>query len=185
MIERGVIMNRTITGPLLTIVTGLLLWTSVMSCEGKKCDWAPLEFLLGNWAGEGTGQPGQGTGEFSFHPDLQNRILVRRSYAAYPPTKERPAYRHDDLMMVYRESESAPPRAIYFDNEGHVIHYSMSAPSDMNTIEFVSDILPTNPRYRLTYSKTGSGTLIFRFEIAPPDRPDAFSTYIEAKAKRK
>jgi len=46
-------------------------------------------------------------------------------------------------------------------------------------------VLPSSPRYRLTYVKTGSDTLTLRFEIAPPGKPDSFSTYIEAKAKRK
>jgi len=178
-------MIRMVRVLLLITVAGLSLRTSAGSTEGRKSDWAPLEYLLGDWVGEGGGQPGQGTGEFSFHPDLQNRVLVRKNYAAYPPTKDRPGFRHDDLMVVYREPDSALPRALYFDSEGHVIHYSVTASSDQKTIEFVSDALPSSPRYRLTYVKTGSDTLTLRFEIAPPGKPDSFSTYIEAKAKRK
>ena len=178
-------MNRTVRVLLLIIVAGLLPRTIARSSEGRKSDWAPLEFLLGDWVGGGGGQPGQGTGEFSFHPGLQNRILVRKSYAAYPPTKDRPASRHDDLTVIYKESDSAPLRAIYFDNEGHVINYSIKISPDRKTIEFVSDVLPSSPRFRLTYVKTGSDTLTLRFEIAAPGKPDSFSTYIEAKAKRK
>jgi hypothetical protein len=178
-------MNRTVRVLLLITVAGLLPRTIASSSEGRKSDWASLEYLLGNWVGEGGGQPGQGTGEFSFHPDLQNRILVRKSYAAYPPTKDRPAFRHEDLTVIYKESDSAPQRAIYFDSEGHVINYSIRVSPDQKTIEFVSDVLPSRPRYRLTYVKTGSDTLTLRFEIAPPGKPDSFSTYIESKAKRK
>jgi len=178
-------MNRTVRILLLITVAGLLPRTLAGSSEGSKSDWAPLEYLLGDWVGDGEGQPGQGTGQFSFHPDLQNHILVRKSYAAYPPTKDRPAYRHDDLTVIYKESDSAPPRAIYFDNEGHVINYSIRISPDQKTIEFVSDVLPSSPRYRLTYVKTGSDTLTLRFEIAPPGKPDSFSIYIEAKARRK
>jgi hypothetical protein len=178
-------MNRMVRVLLLITVAGLLPRTIASSSEGRKSDWAPLEYLLGDWVGEGGGQPGQGAGEFSFHPGLQNRILVRKSYAAYPPAKDRPAYRHDDLTVVYKESDSAPPRALYFDNEGHVINYSITIFPDQKTIEFVSDVLPSSPRYRLTYVKTGSNTLTLKFEIAPPGKPDSFSTYIESKAKRK
>jgi hypothetical protein len=164
-----------------------LLWplSIIGSAQETTHDWAPFAYLLGDWVGEGGGQSGQGTGEFSFHPDLQDRILVRKSYAAYPPTKDRPAFRHDDLMVVYRDSDSGPPRALYFDSEGHVIHYSVTASSDQKRIEFVSEALPASPRYRLTYVITGSDTLTLKFEIAPPGKPDSFSTYIEAKAKRK
>ena len=178
-------MNRTVRVLLLIPVAGLLPVSIASSAQGTTSGWAPLEYLLGDWIGEGEGQPGQGTGEFSFHPDLQKHILVRKSYAAYPPTKDRPAYRHDDLTVIYKGSDSAPPRAIYFDNEGHVINYSISISPDQKTIEFVSDVLPSRPRFRLTYVKTGSDTLTLRFDIAPPGKPDSFSTYIEAKAKRK
>jgi hypothetical protein len=178
-------MNRVVRVLLLVTVAGLLPVSIGSSAQETASGWAPFEYLLGNWVGEGGGQPGQGTGEFSFHPDLQNRILVRRSYAAYPPTKDRPAFRHDDLMVVYRESDTEPLRALYFDSEGHVIHYSVTASSDRKTIEFVSEVSPSSPRYRLTYDRTGSDTLTLKFEIAPPGKPDSFSTYIEAKAKRK
>ena len=178
-------MNRTLRVLLLVTVAGLLCLGIAGSTQETTSGWGLFEYLLGDWVGEGGGQPGQGAGEFSFHPDLQNRILVRKSYAAYPPTKDRPAFRHDDLIVVYRESDIAPPRALYLDSEGHVIHYSVTASSDRKTIEFVGEVLPSSPRYRLTYVRTGSDTLTLKFEIAPPGKPDSFSTYIEAKAKRK
>ena len=43
-----------------------------------------LNFLLGEWIGEGSGSPGEAAGEFSFTSDLQNTILVRKSSARYP-----------------------------------------------------------------------------------------------------
>jgi hypothetical protein len=65
-------------------------------------DWGPLQFLIGDWSGEGGGQPGQASaGSFSFTPELQGTILVRRSFAEYPPANGRPAFRHDDLIVVY------------------------------------------------------------------------------------
>jgi hypothetical protein len=177
-------MNRTAC-VLLPIAVAALLPLSIARAQETTSGWAPFEYLLGDWVGEGGGQPGQGTGEFSFHPDLQNRILVRKNHAAYPPTKDRPGFRHDDMMVVYRESDNAAPRALYFDSEGHVIRYCVSASSDQKTIEFVSEISPSSPRYRLTYVKTGTDTLTLKFEIAPPGKPDSFSTYVEAKARRK
>ena len=75
-------------------------------------DWGAIQYLVGNWTGEGGGVPGQGVGGFSFQPDLHGKILVRKSRAEYPATKDRPAFEHDDLMIVYRElderAEGAP-----------------------------------------------------------------------------
>jgi hypothetical protein len=81
----------------------------------------PLQFLLGQWAGAGQGQPGTGSGGFTFEKDLDGKILLRRSRVDYPSTKDRPAFVHTDLTIVY--SSPAGLGASYFDNEGHYIQY--------------------------------------------------------------
>jgi len=181
----GVNMNRTAHVLLLAMLMGFLPPTTTSRAQDAAKAWAPFEYLIGDWVGEGGGQPGQGTGGFTFLPDLQSHILVRKNHASYPPTKDRPAFTHDDLMVVYKDPENTPPRAVYFDSEGHVIHYSVTVSADHKTIEFVSEAPPSSPKYRLTYFMTGSDALTLKFEIAPPGKPDSFSTYIEAKAKRK
>ena len=140
--------------------------------------WAPLEFLIGEWTGEGGGGPGQGQGGFSFLPDQNGTILIRKNRADYPAAKDRPAYSHTDLMMIYREPNETKLRAIYFDTEDHVIHYSVQPSADGNSVQFLSD------NFRLTYRKTGADTVAIKFEIAPPDKPGAFATYIDATARR-
>lgn len=147
--------------------------------------WAPLEFLLGEWIGEGGGAPGQGAGGFSFHPDLQQRILVRKNRAEYPATRNRPAFSRDDLAIVYQQPGTDRLRAVYFDNEGHVIEYAVEVSGDRSTVQFLSEPAASNPRYRLTYRRTGNETVAIKFEISPPGKPDSFSTYIEASARRK
>jgi hypothetical protein len=178
-------MNRTVRIFLLVTIAGILPLGVANRAQETASGWEPFEQLLGDWVGEGGGQPGQGGGEFSFHLDLQKRVLVRKSYADYPAANGRPAFRHDDLMVMYRESENSAVKALYLDSEGHVIHYSVKVSADQKTIEFISDVLPSTPTYRLTYLMTGGNTLNIKFESAPPGKPDAFSTYIEAKAKRK
>ena len=178
-------MNRTASVLLLVAIAGLLLLNSASRAQESAKALASFEYLIGDWVGEGGGQPGQGSGGFTFLPDLQNHILVRKNHAAYAATKDRPAFTHDDLMVVYQDSDDAPSRAVYFDSEGHVIHYSVTVSADHKTVEFVSETLPSSPRYRLTYFMTGGDALTLRFEIAPPGKPDSFSTYIEAKANRK
>jgi len=147
--------------------------------------WAALEYLVGDWAGEGSGSPGQGAGGFTFKWDLDRKILVRTNFADYTATKERPAFSHRDLMLVYADPTGSGLRAIYFDNEGHVINYAVRAARDPFLVEFASDPAARNPRYRLSYTRAGNGAVSIKFEIAPPGKPDAFSTYIEARARRK
>jgi len=146
--------------------------------------WDSFRFLLGEWVGEGTGAPGEGTGGFSFSFDLQEKILVRKNRADYPATKNKPAYSHADLMVLYREADDSL-KAIYFDNEGHVIHYAVSFSKDQNTLTFLSDPSPSAPRFRFIYGKASPDKLKLEFDIAPPGKPEAFSRYIEGSAHRK
>jgi hypothetical protein len=150
----------------------------------KPAGWGPVEYLVGDWTGEGGGGPGQGSGSFSFKPDLQGKILVRKNRAEYPATKERAAFVHDDLMVVYRDTPEAAPRAIYFDSEGHTIRYEVQAQPDGGEVVFVSGPEPSAPRYRLTYTRVDQDRVKIKFEIAPPGHPDQFATYIEASAHR-
>ncbi len=147
--------------------------------------WAPLQFLLGDWVGEGGGSPGQSAGGFSFQPDLQRNVLVRKSRAEYPATKDHPAFVHDDLTIVYPQPGTGRLRAIYFDNEGHVVNYSVEVSGDRGTVQFVSDPSASGPRFRLTYQRTGEDTLGIQFEISPSGQPDSFAPYIQAAARRK
>lgn len=150
----------------------------------KPSGWGPVEYLVGDWTGEGGGGPGQGSGSFSFQPDLQGKILVRKNRAEYPATKDRAAFVHDDLMVVYRDTPEAAARAIYFDSEGHTIRYEVQAPPDGSEVVFVSGPELSAPRYRLTYTRVGQDRLKIKFEIAPPGKPEQFATYIEASAHR-
>jgi len=144
--------------------------------------WKDFSFLLGEWVGEGKGSPGEGAGTFSFEFSLDSRVLVRKSHSTYPATKDRPAFTHDDLMMIY--PEGGRMRAIYFDNEDHVIHYTVSASADPPGLVFLSDPTPNAPRFRFRYASLGKDKVNGRFEIAAPGKPDAFSLYIEGDARR-
>src|SRR6266699_3634367 len=87
-----------------------------MSAEQSTSEhaWTALHVLLGQWVGEE--ESSKGTGWFSFTPDVQEQVLVRKNHADYPATVDRPAFSHDDLMIVYRDSSAKELRAIYFDN---------------------------------------------------------------------
>ncbi|MBZ5611016.1 MAG: hypothetical protein LAP38_22355 [Acidobacteriia bacterium] len=141
--------------------------------------FAPLAFLIGDWTGQGSGSPGQGSGGFSFLPDQDGKIIVRKNRADYPAANGRPAFSHTDLMIVYKDDADSQLRAIYFDTEDHVIHYTVEPSPDGASVRFLS------ASYRLTYRKTGPDTIALKFEISPPDKPGAFQTYIEATAHRK
>jgi hypothetical protein len=162
------------------IVSLLLLPLAASQQSRPTLDWQPLSWLIGDWTGAGTFGPGKGSGSFSFQPDLQGKILVRKSFAEYPATAGKPAYRHDDLTVVFREGASF--KAIYFDNEEHVIRYAIDVSPDADTVVFVSDATAGMARFRLTYHRTGATALAGKFEVASPGKP--FATYLEWKAQK-
>jgi hypothetical protein len=157
----------------------LILFLAVLASPLQAAeDWGPVQFLLGHWTGEGGGGPGPGSGAFSFEPGLQGKVLVRKNFAEYPPANGKPALRHDDLTVVYREGGQL--KAIYFDSEEHVIRYEVKAVD--GGAAFVTEAGATGPRYRLTYTAAAKDAVKIKFEVAPPGKD--FATYIEALARR-
>jgi hypothetical protein len=162
---------------------GLSLWAGAETAAPDP--WAGWKFLIGEFnAGDSSGVPGQASsGGFTLAPELNGNVLVRKNHAEYPATKDHPAFTHEDLMIVYREGGAT--KAIYYDSEGHVIHYVVNLSGDGRQIVFLSEAGGGGPQFRLTYRDAGSGAVSVLFEMAPPDKPGQFSKYVEAVVRRK
>ncbi|MGD0036619.1 MAG: hypothetical protein ABSC53_04925 [Bacteroidota bacterium] len=166
---------------ILFIAIDLFFMQATAQQSSLKPDWSAFQFLLGEWTGEGSGNPGQGNGNFTFSLDLQDHILIRRNQSDYPETKTHTAFSHNDLMVIY-QTIGQPVQAIYFDNEDHVIQYKTKISENGKSIAFISDSLPVRPRFQLIYTSLSDDSLLITFEIAPPDKPNDFSKYLEGRA---
>jgi hypothetical protein len=144
--------------------------------------WKPFEFLIGTWVGEGGGGPGQGAGEFSLAFDLNKQVLVRKNFAEYPAQSGRPAFRHDDLVIIYMDETAKRPRAIYFDTEGHTIRYAIRAQD--GSLIFESEPGEPVPHYRFTYTPDGASRIKGKFEIRAAGESQ-YKTYIDFTARKK
>lgn len=138
-------------------------------------DWGAVGFLIGNWGGTGSGQPGIGEGSFSLLPDLQGHVLIRRNVSDYQ------AIHHEDLMVIFHDGAADKLRAEYFDNEGHVIRYTVTGTADRAV--FLSDGAAGEIRYRLTYLNAGKDRVRITFEIAPPGKD--FTVYSDGTVNRR
>ncbi|MGE5354523.1 MAG: hypothetical protein ACM3P0_20745 [Acidobacteriota bacterium] len=165
----------------LILAAFLIIMTSAVSAQDKNSSWEKLNYLLGNWNGEGSGKPGEGKGYFSFKFDLDKNILIRKSHSEYPAQNDKPLIIHDDLMVVYPDNSGNPIKAIYFDNEGHVINYSVTFPNGKDVV-FTSEKTPKAPVFRLTYSVIDSNTVNVIFAMSQDG--ENFRTYVEGKSKR-
>lgn len=134
----------------------------------KSLSWWKL--LQGEWVAEDNGS--EGVSKFYF--DLDKNIIVRENHVEFAARNGKPSSVHDDLMIIYPSTSFT--RAIYFDNEGHVINYTVSSTAD--TLSFVSERLKGEPVFRLRYIKISPIELLVSFEIAQPDKPEIFKPYI-------
>lgn len=89
----------------LSLTAILLLSSALAFSQTDKPNWDAWKMVIGDWTGTGSGNPGDGSGGFSFKPDLQDGVLVRKSHSEYPASQGRPATVHDDLMIVYAEQD--------------------------------------------------------------------------------
>ena len=150
---------------------------TVLALPAQDSPWKRLDFLMGNWigvAGEKDTPQGAGQGGFSFQPDLNRKIVIRRNQADYDSGAT-----HQDLMVIYLDGET--PRAIYFDSEGHTIRYNLAFPK-AETVVFESESGQPGPRYRLTYW-TADGGLNGKFEIGAAG--GEYKPYLNWRSKRK
>jgi hypothetical protein len=161
---------------LIIALSGLL----TVSFGQKNSAWDKWNWLTGEWIGEGSGKPGKGEGSFSFKFDLDSNILIRKSHSVYPAADNSPGVIHDDLMIVYPDNSGVPSKAIYFDNEGHVINYSINYTD--GSITFTSDKVTNTPVFRLTYTLLGNDTVNTKFEMSQDG--EKFINYIEGISKK-
>jgi len=168
------------------VVLGLLTLSSALAQQPQSGNvWKGFDFLLGEWSWSGGGHPGQATsGTSTFKPALNGTVLCRTVHLEYPATKERAAFSHDDVLYVYRDPADSALRAIFFDNENHVIRYAVMMSPRGDSIQFLSDAAPSGTRARMTYKQIGADSVTETFELAPPGKPEEFTKYVEFVAKK-
>jgi hypothetical protein len=129
-----------------------------------------LHFLIGSWLSPVSGQPGKGvSGSSVFHYDLGGKVIVRKSRAEFAPEPgSSKGLVHEDLMVIYKQPGEAQFRAIYFDNEEHIIHYTLVFPEKQPAVVFESEASDVSPRARLMYAVHPDGTLETEFSVAAP-----------------
>jgi hypothetical protein len=148
---------------------------------GAEPSWKPLEFLIGSWEAktQGGSAGASGSGAYTFRLELKEHVLARHSSTAGCKGPRDFNCEHGDLLYVYPAGSAY--RAVYFDNEGHVINYDVSTPAPMTAV-FLSKATEPGPQFRLTYELKG-GTMHGRFEIRLPGQTE-FQPYLVWSGER-
>jgi hypothetical protein len=140
--------------------------------------WKALKFLEGTWdARTQSGSAGaQVGGRYTFKPELEHHVLARHSESAGCKGPRSYDCKHSDLLYIYQDAEGQPLRALYLDNEGHVIHYTVSTPA-ATTALFISEASPSGPQFQLVYQLT-DGIMSGKFQMRMFGQAD-WKTYLE------
>jgi hypothetical protein len=147
----------------------------------KSAPFGPISFLFGTWSAVTTSKgsaAAQSTGTYTFQLDLNGSVVARTSSldkCTGPATFD---CQHNDMLTIYLEDNK--PHAIYFDNEGHTIHYDVTMP-DASTVVFFSNA--PGPHFRLIYHFDGL-VMNGSFQVAPPNSNE-FTSYLEWSGTRK
>lgn len=147
--------------------------------------WAALSFLEGTWDAhtQGGSAKAHSSGRYTFSPDLKHHVLVRRTDDGTSCTG--PASfdcLHSDLLYVYQDGQEQPLKAIYFDNEGHVLHYDVSTP-DSTTAIFISKASPSGPQFQLIYHLKDA-VMSGKFQMRMPGQVE-WKSYLEWAGAKK
>lgn len=169
---------------LLLAVALTMLGVQFAAAQTQPDPWKDLAFLEGTWEAKAQGSAGVNTsGAYTFRLELGGHIMARHS-TTEAGCKGPSSFDcdHGDLLYVYTDAPGRPLKAIYFDNEGHVIHYAVSTPSPMSVI-FLSDSSTPGPQFRLVYEKKDA-IMSGKFQVHMPGQTE-WKSYLEwSGAKR-
>ena len=145
--------------------------------------WKPLEFLIGTWEADSQGGSAgaAASGTYTFRLELNGTVLARHSTSSGCKAPADFDCEHGDLLYIYRDASDQPCKAIYFDNEGHVIHYEVSTPAPGAAI-FLSGASPSQPVFRLSYERKDS-IMSGKFQMRMPGQA-AFTSYLEWSGRK-
>jgi hypothetical protein len=157
-------------------------WLAGQTTAPALTNWDALKFLEGTWLAQtpGSASGPAVSGTYDFKKELGGHILARHSSSDGCKGPSDFDCDHHDLLYVFQDAPGQPLKAIYFDNEGHVIHYDVSVP-EPETVVFLSN--GPGPKFRLTYQLKNS-RMSGKFQMQVPGQME-WKSYLEWSGLKK
>ncbi len=143
--------------------------------------WQNWKFLIGDWV-DSENNTNDNNLTFSFHIDLDDKILIRQSHLEYAATDDKPAKVHSDLMIIYLDNKNIPNKAIYFDNTGKNILYNIAFAENFTKITFTSSNTG-GAKYRFSYTMVDAENVTVKYESTSINS-NKYATYMQMTAKK-
>lgn len=168
---------------ILALLVAALPAVSQSGVSAAPDPWKAFTLLEGTWEAKAVGNGGAtAMGTYTFRPELKDHILARHSTTS-PGCKGPASFdcEHGDLLYIYQEMPGQAFKAIYFDNEGHVIHYDVS--TEPTTVTFLSDASQPGPQFKLVYELKGT-VMWGKFQMKMPGQSD-WKSYLEWSGEKR
>ncbi|MFZ5946821.1 MAG: heme-binding beta-barrel domain-containing protein [Stygiobacter sp.] len=162
----------------LIIIIMLSVATVATTCgqtTKKDSIWLPLKPFIGQWAGEGGGEPGKGKYERSYQFILNKNFIEIQNKSTYPPTAKNPKGEvHEDIGYFSYDKNIKKFKLRQFHIEGFVNEFILdSISSDKKTIVFLTvaiENIPDGWKAKETYRLINENEIEETFELAEPNK---------------
>jgi len=150
--------------------------------------WAPVRFLVGEWEGTASGEPGTGKVVRRYEVILKERFLSERSQSTFAPTdKAKPGEVHEHLSLFSHDRKRNTLVFRQFHQEGFVVTYVLNrALGSSSRLVFESEQLENVPeswKARETYERQSDGEFTETFELSQGGKP--YTVYSRNHFKRR
>ncbi|MEK7264162.1 MAG: heme-binding beta-barrel domain-containing protein [Bacteroidota bacterium] len=153
----------------------------------KDSLWLPLQSFIGNWAGEGGGEPGIGAYERSYQFFFDKNFIAIKNKSTYSPTDKNPKGEvHEDIGYFSYDKNLKKFKLRQFHLEGFVTEFTLENISpDGKTLVFTTgtiENIPAGWRAKETYQLLNENEMEETFELAEPQKE--FELYTKVKLVR-
>lgn len=152
----------------------------------ERASFKPFLYLIGEWKGEGTGQPGVSAATVKYEFVLDSSFIRFEGKSVYRPQEKNPkGETHRGMGLIGYDRINQRYFAYIFHNESFAEQDSLTFSADSSEFSLHSLSLTNIPagwRSKSTFKKIDNRTYQQVFELAPPDKE--FSTYVTNRMKR-
>lgn len=173
------------------LVMTMLLASILASAQTKKDTlWLSLSYFVGDWRGEGGGEPGKGTYARSYAWALNKNFIEVINRSHYPAQEKNPKGEvHEDHGFISYDKALKTFVLRQFHIEGFVNEFRLESKSaDGKNLVFVTNAIENIPagwKGRETYRIISQDEFEETFELAPPGKEwSVYSRVLLQRVKR-
>lgn len=171
------------------ILLCLIGWPTWAQVQAPKPDaWAPMRFMVGDWQGTASGEPGTGTVVRHYEFILGGQFMHERNTSTFPPQEKNKAGEvHEHWSLFSHDKKRKTLLFRQFHQESFVVTYALnpalSTPSRLVFDSEQAENIPSSWKARETYDLISADEFTETFELSQAGKP--FAVYSRNHFRRR